>query len=333
MSATHTQHHVMLGESEAIRALRRDIELVARSELPILVTGETGVGKELAALALHRASGRGGAFVPVNGCTTSDAMFESAVFGHEPGAFTGAIGRRIGYLAEADSGTLFLDEICSLPLESQAKLLRAVETGRFRRLGASSDSSSRFRVVSASNRSLEAEVEARRFRSDLFHRLRGYEVVVPALRDRIDDAPILFRHYLSLFDTASEVSLDLDDSALEYLTTHRWPGNVRELRHVAQCAALRARGSSKIRREHLSATAHGAPRSEVRASAADSQEALALRQSLMRHDWCTRSVAKEYSVSRKTIYERMRRLGISPRRRLTSRSIPRVDGGGAPLVA
>lgn len=300
-----------------MRTLRREIELVARSELPVLLTGETGVGKELAALALHRASGRRGTLVAVNGCASSETMFESAVFGHEPGAFTGAIGRRMGYLAEADNGTLFLDEICSLPLDSQAKLLRAVETNRFRRLGASSDAASRFRVLSASNRPLEAEVAAGRFRLDLYHRLRGYEIVVPPLRERADDVFVLFQHFLDAFDVADESPRLLDDTAIEFLATHPWPGNVRELRHVAQCAVLRARGATTMRREHL-----GGMRSPVRVlfttapAGAASEDARLLQQALVRNGWDTKSVALELQVSRKTVYERMRRHGITPQRRV-----------------
>jgi DNA-binding NtrC family response regulator len=320
MSPHRSNEMLMLGDSAPMRALRREIELVGRSEVPILVSGETGVGKELAATAIHRASGRAGAFVPVNGCTSSETMFDSAVFGHEPGAFTGAIGRRLGYLSEADLGTLFLDEVCSLPLESQAKLLRAVETGKFRRLGAGNDVSSRFRVISASNRDLEIEVEAGRFRMDLFHRLRGFEIVVPPLRDRVDDVPVLFRHYLDAFDRDYEAPREYDDSALEYLALHLWPGNVRELRHSAQCAALRARGATKLRREHLSANARSVTRSTAIAISVESDEAVLLRQALIRHDWSTVTVAEELQVSRKTIYERMRRFGIKPQGRNTSRN-------------
>ena len=316
MTPRSTDDIIMLGDSVPMQVLRREIELVARSDLPVLISGETGVGKELTALALHRSSGRSGAFVPVNGCATSETMFESAMFGHEPGAFTGAVSRRPGYIAEADLGTLLLDEVCSLPLESQAKLLRAIDTNQYRRLGASRDSTSRFRLVSASNRSLQGEVDAGRFRLDLLHRLCGIELVVPPLRERGEDVLALFRHYLELFDPTGDSARELDREAAAYLRSHEWPGNVRELRHVAQRAVLRARGARTVVRDHLvpdgRATRGRLPASDLELR---SKEAQLLGELLRRYDWCTKSVARELLVSRKTVYERMRRLGLQPARR------------------
>lgn len=188
---------LLIGESLPMRRLRAHIASVARTDLPVLIHGETGTGKELVAQALHLASSRTGAFVAFNVCAIPEALFESALFGHVRGAFTGATGDSVGYLAEAHHGTVFLDEIGSLSLSLQAKLLRAIETRSFRPVGARQDRSSSFRVAAATNVSVEALVGGDSFRSDLVHRLCGDLIAVPPLREHADDIPCLVEHFVT----------------------------------------------------------------------------------------------------------------------------------------
>src|SRR3954470_19051267 len=185
----------IVGDSSAIQQLRALIATVAPTRLPVLVEGPTGSGKELVAAALHQASGRRGRLVAFNVCAIGDALFEDALFGHVRGAFTGAANDSAGFLREADAGTVFLDEISGLPWALQAKLLRAVETGEFRPVGAARDARSDFRVVAATNEHLDDLVECGRFRADLKHRIGGVVISVPTLAERVDDIPDLTRYF------------------------------------------------------------------------------------------------------------------------------------------
>jgi len=220
-------------------SMHRLFELVQRlaaSDLPVLVTGETGVGKELVALALHEWSGRKGRpFVPVNCAAIADTLFESELFGHERGAFTDARTAKPGLLETASGGTLLLDEVGELSPQAQAKLLRVIETMRVCRIGSVVERAIDVRVIAASNRDLSAEVQAGRFRRDLYYRLAVASVHVPPLRERPLDIPALCEEFLS---RGAAGGLRLSDDALRRLLLHDWPGNVRELRHVlAYCAA------------------------------------------------------------------------------------------------
>jgi transcriptional regulator with GAF, ATPase, and Fis domain len=211
----------------------------------VLVTGESGTGKELIARAVHESSGRAErAMVKVNCAAMPASLMESELFGHERGAFTGATARREGRFALADGGTIFLDEIGELPLELQAKLLRVLQEGEFEPVGSSRTRTVDVRVVAATNRDLEAEVRAGRFREDLYYRLNVFPVRVPALRERLDDIPLLVDAFLQRLAKRLGRSFDPPcNESLRCLRAHAWPGNVRELQNVVERAAIGAAGS------------------------------------------------------------------------------------------
>src|SRR4051812_33808831 len=230
---------VLVGSSTPMRQLRALVATVAPTRVPVLIEGETGTGKELVAALLHRSSGRTGAFVAFNVCAIGDSMFEDALFGHVKGAYTGAVSESLGFLREANGGTAFFDEISGLPLPLQAKLLRAIETGVFRPIGAPRDVRSEFRPVAATNESLGALVEHARFRADLKHRLSGIVLRIPSLAERIDDIPELARHFARC---ATGVHVAISPDALLHLQDTPWPGNVRELKQVVDASVAFARG-------------------------------------------------------------------------------------------
>ncbi|HBG19922.1 MAG TPA: sigma-54-dependent Fis family transcriptional regulator, partial [Desulfobulbaceae bacterium] len=231
----------MLGESPVMVRLRREIELVARSDFSVLVTGETGVGKELAALAIHAASGRREQpLLSVNCANLMESLAESELFGHGKGAFTGAGEERTGKFELADGGTLFLDEIGELPLAVQPKLLRVLQTGDVEKLGTSRIRRVDVRLLAATNRDLEKEVAAGRFRADLFHRLNVYPLRVPPLRERLDDLPLLAGNFCqAIARRLGTGTITIAPSALARLRSYPWPGNVRELENLLIRAALR----------------------------------------------------------------------------------------------
>lgn len=239
----------MLGASAPFLAAVELCDKVAPTDLPVLVLGENGTGKELMARRVHAMSRRARApFVPVNCGALPPNLLESTLFGHQKGAFTGADRARPGLFAEADGGTLFLDEVGELEAPTQVRLLRALESGEILPVGASRPVRVDVRLVSATNRDLDAATAEGRFRDDLYWRLKGVEVVLPPLRDRGDDVPLLAQHFLA--EAASLVgdrqSRSLTPSALQALRAHRWPGNLRELRHTMQRAAVLARPDGHI---------------------------------------------------------------------------------------
>lgn len=229
----------LLGKSAVMCALRDDVRRAAGSESPVLIQGETGSGKELIAQMLHACSPRAARhFVPVNCAAIPEHLVESELFGHEKGSFTGANQRRIGWVQEADGGTLFLDEVGDLSAENQARLLRVIETRRFRRVGGNEEIASDFRLVTASNRDLATRVAAGAFRSDLYYRLRVLEIGAPPLRQHRTDIPELAEHFLTEVRLKSNRVLHgISDDAYPYLQSLSWPGNVRELKHAIEAAA------------------------------------------------------------------------------------------------
>jgi serine/threonine-protein kinase PknK len=312
-ASTYLMDTLLIGGSVPMRRLRALIGRVAPSHLPVLIQGETGVGKELVARALHAVSGRDGSLVPLNVCALADTMFEASLFGHVRGAFTGALHDVPGYLAEAHCGTLFLDEISGLSLVNQLKLLRAIETKQFRPLGSHRDRQSDFRPVAASNEDMGGLVDSGRFRRDLTHRLAAIRIVVPPLRERMEDVPELVGHFArAVAPKGSDTPITA--AALGLLQRHHWPGNVRELRHVVEASmALSGEGvdpdavASLLERTQTPSVAHGRRRDHDR-------ELIAL---LDRSAWDVNMVAHEMGVHRATIYRRLKRMGMEDGPRLS----------------
>ena len=232
----------ILGVSRAIRAVVEQLRIAAASDIGVLILGETGVGKELVARAVHDASARRAApFVAVNTPALSAELFESELFGHERGAFTGATHEKPGFVEAAGNGTLFLDEVGELPLALQPKLLRLLENGTFVRVGSTRERRSRARIVAATNRDLKAAAAAGTFRFDLYYRLAGFPILVPPLRERPDDIPVLVRATLTELARAGGRGVTIEPEAVETLAAHQWPGNVRELCMVVRRTALTCR--------------------------------------------------------------------------------------------
>jgi DNA-binding NtrC family response regulator len=216
------------------------LERLAASTLPVLVTGETGVGKENAAYAVHHWSKRTGGFIAVNCAAIGpDSLVESELFGHDKGAFTGAVAAKPGLFESAIGGTVFLDEVGELPLSVQAKLLRALETKRIVRLGETKERPIDVRLVAATNRSLEDEVKAGRFRQDLLFRLAGATVILPPLRDRRCEIPMLARMFLAAA-RGNRAEMTITPEAMQVLLTYGWPGNVRELKNTMEYVSAAA---------------------------------------------------------------------------------------------
>lgn len=242
----------ILGTSREIREVLKSIREVALTEAPILIEGETGTGKELVARAIHRYSERAsGPFVVVNCAALHENLLESELFGHEKGAFTGAVKQKKGRFELADGGTLFLDEIGEMRLGTQAKILRTLEYGTFERLGGTRSLQADVRILSATNRNLQEEIEEGRFREDLFYRLNVVSIRIPPLRERRGDIPILLRAFLKRFSATQKKEIKgFSQKAQHLLEEYDWPGNVRELEHAVERAVIMCQGPL-IQVEHL----------------------------------------------------------------------------------
>jgi len=300
----------ILGESAPMRALRALIARLAPASIAVLVSGETGTGKELVARALHEQSGRRGPFVPLNCGSIARDLVESELFGHERGAFTGATERREGVFQAADGGTLFLDEIGELPLGLQTRLLRALESGVVRPLGAQREVRVNVRVVAATHVDLRKAVMENRFRHDLFFRLAGAVIVSPPLRERADDVPLLARRFLD--DLAREHGrLVLAEDAERLLRAHPWPGNVRELRNVLRRAA--ALGGPIIHAGDLvfDGALSTAPPPSVRVDRRyDEIERDVLEKAITRNGSC-RAAARALGIPKSTLCDKAKKYDIS----------------------
>jgi two-component system NtrC family response regulator/two-component system response regulator HydG len=258
----------IVGRCAAMESLFERMRTVAPTKSTVLIVGESGTGKELVANALHQNSPRRARrFVPINCGAIPRDILESELFGHEKGSFTGAIGRKIGKVELAQGGTLFLDEISELSPELQVKLLRVLEDRKVMRVGGSELFDVDFRLIAATNRDLEREVEGGRFRSDLYFRLKVVTLRIPPLRERLEDLPLLVRHYLEQFaEEHGKEKLEMTLSALKVLQQAAWPGNVRELKNVVENLVLFANGNRidasdlppDLTRERIASAAPGA---------------------------------------------------------------------------
>jgi DNA-binding NtrC family response regulator len=304
----------MIAESPAMRPVLDLIARVGPSEANVLVSGEHGTGKELVARILHAASPRANrAMITVDMGGLSEGVFESEMFGHERGAFTGARAERVGRFELADGGTLFLDEIANVPLAQQAKLLRVLQTGEFERVGSSRTRRASVRLVSATNADLRAEVAAGRFREDLLFRINTVEIALPPLRERREDIPLLAAHVLARHALRYRKSLaGFTADAMRLLLDHAWPGNVRELDHAIERAVLLARG------DQVGAGDLGLRGPDGTGPAAttldqltiDEVERELIRRALRRHDGNVSEAAKTLGLSRSALYRRLERHGL-----------------------
>lgn len=300
----------LLGDSDAMCEVRERIRRCARFAVPVLVTGETGTGKELVARAIHAAGDRGRApFVAVNCAAITGTLFESELFGAQRGAYTGAVHDRDGLVAAAGDGTLFLDEIGELSLDAQAKLLRLLDDRSFRPVGESVERAARARVIAATNRDLAAEVERGNFRRDLLYRLDVANIQLPPLRERLLDLPVLVDHFL-LRARDRFGQRHASARALEALRLHRWPGNVRELEHVVTRTLL---WCDDERIESFDVRSAGETASLHRTATAASLDWDRAARLLQAHRGRLGPAAAELGVSLRTLQRRLRALGMNAR--------------------
>jgi formate hydrogenlyase transcriptional activator len=306
----------IIGNSAVLRRVLRQVEAVAPTDSTVLVYGETGSGKELIARAVHKLSKRrADAFVKLNCAAIPTGLLESELFGHEKGAFTGAIAQRIGRFELASKGTIFLDEIGEIPLELQPKLLRVLQEREFERLGSSRTLRSDARLIAATNRDLQAMVDDQRFRSDLFYRLNVFPIYVPPLRERKEDIPFLVRHFVEHYARLMKKQLDtISSETMNSLVRYSWPGNIRELQNVIERAVILSSGSTlKVPPTDLK------PRS---ASNGGSNGTMTLEEMERRHilsvldqtHWVLSGplgAAAKLGMKRPTLQFRMQKLGIS----------------------
>ena len=307
----------MVGTSVAFQNARQQLQRAAESDIPVLLQGETGTGKEVAAQYVHRHSSRSTkALVTVDCTTLAPDLFESELFGHERGAFTGASGSKRGLFEVADGGTLFLDEIGEMPLNMQVKLLRALETGRFRRVGGTEILSSNVRVVCATNRSLLDCVQHGRFRADLYYRIAAFPVALPALRERLDDIAQLADCLLEQSATLLGQRHTLAEDALAKLRTYDYPGNVRELRNLLQRAATMSVGgiitAQDIELPNRPATPQ-AQNDDGNSDSLEDVEARYIQELLARFHGRRADVAKAMDISERTLYRKLKRFGLNSR--------------------
>ena len=336
------------GESDAILTTRAEILRVADLDAPVLVRGETGTGKELVARALHASSRRAAApFVAINLAAVPPAMAASQLFGHMRGAFTGAAGDQEGVFVRADGGTLFLDEVGEVPLEVQPVLLRALDSGEVWPLGAAHSRRVSVRVVAATDADIEARAASGGFKAPLFHRLAGYVLQLPPLRERRDDVARLLVRFLreELAAAGEPARMDPEDPfagepwlrapAVAALIRHRWPGNVRELRNAARRLVIDSRGSPHARPERLLAELPSAVRPQPTGPRALDQETILA--ALQKHGWKPGAAAAALGISKTTLYALMQKLpGLRKARDLSRAEIleqHRATGGDLEAMA
>ena len=310
----------VVGKSEALRRVLTLVETVAPTDSTVLIYGETGTGKELIARAVHDLSSRGSnAFVKLNCAAIPTGLLESEMFGHERGAFTGAIAQRVGRFELAHRGTVFLDEIGEIPLELQPKLLRVLQEREFERLGSTRTLRTDARLIAATNRDLEAMVNDQKFRSDLYYRLNVFPVRVPALRERPEDIPLLVRHFVQEFGRRMNKNIDtIPSETISALMRYHWPGNIRELQNVIERAVILSTGpvlrvptdELHPRADAPAASNHGNGNLQASLEEAERQEIVA---ALEKTNWKVagpKGAAALLGMHRSTLQSRMQKLGI-----------------------
>ena len=310
--------YAMVGESDALKAVRELIDKVGPTSARVLITGENGTGKELVARALHEASPRRERpFVEVNCAAIPSELIESELFGHMKGSFTGAFADRAGKFEQADGGTLFLDEVGDMSLSAQAKLLRVLQEGVVTRIGGSKSIQVDVRVLAATNKDIQTEIAEGRFREDLLYRLNVVPIEVPALRDRIEDIPALVAHFVSGLAAGSGVpGRKFADDAVRRLQARPWPGNIRELRNAVERALILASG--KVVRaadiDHLlppaTAGTGGDGSQSLDAFKLESEKRF-LAQKLREFDWNVSETARALKIPRSNLYKKIERFGIT----------------------
>jgi formate hydrogenlyase transcriptional activator len=311
----------LVGSSMGMRRAQNAVNLVAPTDSAVLIQGETGTGKELFARSVHDHSSRKHEpFVTLNCAAIPSGLLESELFGHERGAFTGAINTAIGRFQMAHQGTLFLDEIGDLPLELQPKLLRVLQEQEFERLGSTRTIRVDVRIVAATNRDLSKMVEERQFRADLFYRLHVFPITLPPLRERVDDIPHLVWHFVHKFADRMNRRIDMvPEAVMETLKQYSWPGNIRELQNFIERAVILSTGSvlspplGDLKRAGAPASA-SASASASPITLADAERAHIL-EVLRSVDWVVggrRGAAVRLGLPRTTLLHRMQKLGIAP---------------------
>lgn len=321
----------MVGKTAPFLACLDQLKMVASAQAPVLVQGETGTGKELAANFIHNNSARTNQpFMTVDCTVLTEPLFEAEVFGHARGAFTGSVGERIGMYEQADGGTLFLDEVGELPLSQQAKLLRVLESGQYRRVGGRGSRKADVRIICATNRHLWDHVKAGQFREDLYYRIACLAVRLPPLRERLDDVGVLAPNLLELISRTMSRDFELSSDAVEQLKQYDYPGNVRELRNILFIAATHSSSSGIIDTEtvvnvlqlHAQSRSHAdLPGPVVAAIPAEPTpiagaslldiEAQHIKRLLQEHSNNRRRVATALGISERTLYRKLKRYGLS----------------------
>jgi transcriptional regulator with GAF, ATPase, and Fis domain len=290
----------------------RSVEQVASTDSTVLILGETGTGKELLARAIHSISNRADRpLVKVNCATLPENLIESELFGHEKGAFTGATSRKIGRFELAQDGTIFLDEIGELPLSLQTKLLRVLQEGEFERLGDPKTFKVDVRVIAATNRILEKEIEEGSFRKDLFYRLNVFPIKIPPLRERREDIPLLVKHFLKKYNTKVGKELQLiSKEMMERLQSYDWPGNVRELENIIERAVVTSTGKKLLIGNWLT---HSSAQTSSKILPLEEMEKRYIIDILEMTEWKVsgeKGAAKILDINPQTLVSRMKKLGI-----------------------
>ena len=311
----------IVGVSKVLRKVLDLVRTVAPTDSTALIEGETGTGKELIARAIHEHSTRRDRpFVKLNCAAIPLGLLESELFGHERGAFTGAVARKVGRFEAADRGTLFLDEIGDIPLELQPKLLHVLQEGEFERLGSTQTQRANVRLVAATNKDLAKLVAQNQFRSDLYYRLNVFPIFVPPLRDRRRDIPSLVRHFVGIYAERMNKQIErIPTDVMEALVDHSWPGNIRELQNFIERSVILADGNTL--RPPLERLRQAAGIESLEPITLEEAERVHIRKTLEQANWVVagpRGAAVRLGMKRSTVYFRMRRLGIFRAERATS---------------